>query len=433
MKKFVVFCLGVFLASLPLQRVFPGGGQQKATGGKTVVTFQTWNPGPDNFAEIEKAFEAKNPDIDIEFIFVPYTDHIQKLKIDLAAGEGPDVFGLQIGASIAEFHNFLVELTPYARKEWNNWPADVSSFAQSLLSEQGKYYGMPLGITYGGLMWVDRRWLSKYGLQVPKNFDELHNVSKVLRSKGDLPVVIGAKDDWINIDTWMNIANDINPAKLYSAIDGKTAFTDPDIVESFRLWQLLFTESIVQDGALGVNMYNDTTDLFHTEGKVPIFFNGSWEIASFLNPNQAIYKNFNDGTHEFVPFLLDWNNDGKVAPLTSSVDVVVCLNKNSKNPEAAWRFIAAIIQDGQNFLINKLEYFPSLKTIQFTAPVSELGRQAFNTVADWGQNNVAGYRENPYPELKQTIADNLKALALNQVTPAQAAVAVERVSQSTKR
>jgi ABC-type glycerol-3-phosphate transport system substrate-binding protein len=309
----------------------------------------------------------------------------------------------------------------------------VSPFAQSLLSEQGKYYGMPLGITYAGLMWADRLWLSKYGLQVPKNLDELRNGSKVLRSKGDLPVVIGAKDDWINLDTWMNIANDINPTKLYAAIDGKTAFTDPDIVESFRIWQLLFTESIVQDGALGVNMYNDTTDLFHTEGKVPVFFNGSWEIASFLNPNQAIYRNFNDGTHEFVPFRLDWNNDGKAAPLTSSVDVVVCLNKNSKNPEAAWRFIAAMIQEGQNFLINKLEYFPSLSTIKFTAPVSDLGRQAFNAVVDWGQNNVAGYRENPYPELKQAIADNLKALALNQVTPAQAAAAIERVSQSTKR
>jgi ABC-type glycerol-3-phosphate transport system substrate-binding protein len=433
MKKFVVFCLGVFLVSLPLQRVFPGGGQQKAAGGKTVVTFQTWNPGAENIAEIEKTFESKNPDIDLEFVFVPYTDHIQKLKIDLAAGEGPDVFGLQIGASIAEFHSFLTELTPYAQKEWSNWPADVSSFAQSLLSEQGKYYGMPLGITYAGLMWADRLWLSKYGLSIPKNIDELRNVSKVLRSKGDLPVVIGAKDDWINLDTWMNIANDINPAKLYAAIDGKTAFTDPDIIESFRIWQLLFTESIVQDGALGVNMYNDTTDLFHTEGKVPVFFNGSWEIGSFLSPTQVIYRTFNDGAHEFVPFRMDWNNDGKAAPLTSSIDVVLCLNKNSKNPEAAWRFIAFLIQEGQTYLINQLQYFPSLSTIQFTAPISDLGRQAFDAVVDWGQNNVAGYRENPYPELKQAIADNLKALALNQVTPAQAAAALERVSKSTKR
>lgn len=433
MKKFIVFCLSVFLVSLPLQRVFPGGGRQKAAGGKTVVTFQTWSPGPENFAEIEKVFEAKNPDIDIEFIFAPYTDHIQKLKIDLAAGEGPDVFGIQVGTAMAEFHNFLAELTPYARKEWTNWPADVNSFAQSLLSEQGKYYGMPLGTAYAGLMWADRLWLSKYGLQIPKNLDDLRNVSKVLRSNGDLPVVLGAKDDWINIDTWMNIANDINPAKLYAAIDGKTAFTDSDMVESFRIWQLLFTESIIQDGALGVNMYNDTTDLFAAEGKVPVCFNGSWEIACFLSPNSAIYKNFNDGTHEFVPFRLDWNNDGKAAPLTSSVDVVLCINKNSKNPEAAWRFIAGMIQDGQSFLVNKLQYFPSLTTIKFTSPISDLGRQAFNAVADWGQNNVAGYRENPYAELKQAIADNLKALALNQVTPAQAAAAIERVSQSTKR
>jgi ABC-type glycerol-3-phosphate transport system substrate-binding protein len=422
----------VFLASLLPQQVFPSGSGQKTAEGKTVVTFQTWNPGQADFAEIKKAFEAKNPDIELEFISVPYTDHIQKLKIDLAAGEGPDVFGLQIGASMAEFHNFLVDLTPYAQKEWSNWPGLVAPFAQSLLSEQGRYYGMPLGITYAGLMWTDRLWLSRYGLQIPKNLNDLRNVARALRSRGDLPVVIGAKDDWINLDTWMNIANDINPAKLYSAIDGKTAFTDPDIIESFGIWQLLFTEGIVQDGALGVNVYNDTSDLFQTEGRIPVFINGSWQIGCFLESNQAIYKNFNDGTHEYVPFLMDWNNDGKAAPLASSVDVVICLNKNSKNLEAAWRFIAAMIQDGQTYLINKLAYFPSLTTIQFTASVSDVGRQAFNTIVDW-QNNVAGYRENPYPELKQAIADNLKALALSQVTPAQAAAAIERVSRNTKR
>jgi ABC-type glycerol-3-phosphate transport system substrate-binding protein len=112
--------------------------------------------------------------------------------------------------------------------------------------------------------------LEKYGLKTPTSRAELAEAAKVLRDAGQYPLCIGAKDDWINLDVWMNIANGVSSEKLYKAIAGEVAFTDADLVKSFEIWKGLFDDGIFQDGALGVNMYTDTTDLFDRDATIPM-------------------------------------------------------------------------------------------------------------------------------------------------------------------
>ena len=75
--------------------------------GKTTVTFQTWNPadsGPESpIYQIIDAFEAENPDIDIEYIYVGSGSHQDQLRVKLMGGEGPDVFGISAGAAYNAF------------------------------------------------------------------------------------------------------------------------------------------------------------------------------------------------------------------------------------------------------------------------------------------------------------------------------------------
>lgn len=403
---------------------------------KTHIVYQTWNPDVSVFEAVKKDFEEKNPDIVVDYVFVPYTDHIQKLKIDLASGQGPDVFGLQTGATLKEFQDFEEDLTDLAVETWGeNWTDNYLPFTTELMKDGDSYYALPLGTGYAGMLWADKSYFEKYGLEIPTNYDELKEVAQALRDNGEqYPLAIGAKDDWINIDTWMNIANDINTEKLYSAIEGETAFTDADLVQAFDIWQSLFEEGIVQDGALGVNMYNDTTDLFDKEGSVPMIANGAWTINQYLKPDDAVQEIYNGGEHPHTTFLMDWNNDGKAAGVQYNVEIAVCLNKDSKNKEAAERFITYLVDEGHDLLVNDyLMYFPSKTNFEFSGELSEEGVENFETLVDWGTNNVAGYRENPYPELKEAIASNLKALALGDVTPEEAAEAVEEVSKTTER
>ena len=436
MKKKMVCILmaGVMASLVPAQMVFAEGD----SGEKTVVKFQTWNPGDEEYthAMLEK-FEEEHPDIQIDYTFMPYTDHVEKLKVDLSAGDAADVYGVQTGAMYKEFRDFEEDLTPYLVKEYgDDWASNYNEYAMSLLKgDDGEYYAVPLGLSYAGYVWANMKYFDKYGLELPTNYDELKEVCKTFRDNGEYPLVIGAKDSWINIDTWMNIAADINTEKLYSAIEGETPFTDEDLVQSFQIWQNCFTDGVFQDGALGVGMYTDSTDMYQKEGSVPRILNGSWSLGAYMDSDEQSQEVYNGEGANHKIFLMDWNNDGKIAPVEEAVDVSLAINNQSKVKDAAWTFVDWMIHEGADTLVNgQLQYMPARNDMELNVEgLNENGTENLEYCVEQGKNNVGGYREMAYAELKETISNELTELALGDVTPEEAADTIEAASQAQER
>lgn len=400
------------------------------------ITFQTWNPGDGaEIYEIIDAFEAEHPNIKVDYIYMPYSDHVADMQIKMNNGEGPDIYGMQTGATYNEFRPYEVDLTPYAEATYGEgWQSKFLDFCMGLLDTDGHYYGLPLGLTYAGFVWADVEKLDSYGLSVPTNYDELLAVCTALRENGELPLTIGAKDDWINIDTWLNIANDINTEKVYAAIEGEVSFTDEDLVKSFEIWQSLFTSGIFQDGCLGVNMYCDTTDLWDY-GDAALCLNGSWAAGLFVASEEAKYETFNHEGANHDTFLIDWDNDGDTAGIQASIDVVLCMNANSEHKDECWEFIDFMLHYGQDLLINQaLQYCPSRTDLELdVVGLSEDGSEALNYIVDQSKVNVAGYREMAYADLKLAICEALKALGTGEMTPTEAGEYVEAASQAQAR
>ena len=436
MKKKMVCILmaGVMASLVPAQMVFAEGD----SGEKTVVKFQTWNPGDEEYthAMLEK-FEEEHPDIQIDYTFMPYTDHVEKLKVDLSAGDAADVYGVQTGAMYKEFRDFEEDLTPYmAEKYGDDWTSNFNEYAMSLLQgDDGEYYAVPLGLSYAGYVWANMSYFDKYNLELPTNYDELKEVCQTFRDNGEYPLVIGAKDSWINIDTWMNIAADINTEKLYSAIEGETPFTDEDLVQSFQIWQNCFTDGVFQDGALGVGMYTDSTDMYQKEGSVPMILNGSWSLGAYMDGDEQSQEVYNGEGANHKIFLMDWNNDGKIAPVEEAVDVSLAINNQSKVKDAAWTFVDWMIHEGADTLVNgQLQYMPARNDMELNVEgLNENGTENLEYCVEQGKNNVGGYREMAYAELKETISNELTELALGDVTPEEAADTIEAASQAQER
>ena len=436
MKKKMVCILmaGVMASLVPAQMVFAEGD----SGEKTVVKFQTWNPGDEEYthAMLEK-FEEEHPDIQIDYTFMPYTDHVEKLKVDLSAGDAADVYGVQTGAMYKEFRDFEEDLTPYmAEKYGDDWTSNFNEYAMSLLQgDDGEYYAVPLGLSYAGYVWANMSYFDKYNLELPTNYDELKEVCQTFRDNGEYPLVIGAKDSWINIDTWMNIAADINTEKLYSAIEGETPFTDEDLVQSFQIWQNCFTDGVFQDGALGVGMYTDSTDMYQKEGSVPMILNGSWSLGAYMDSDEQSQEVYNGEGANHKIFLMDWNNDGKIAPVEEAVDVSLAINNQSKVKDAAWTFVDWMIHEGADTLVNgQLQYMPARNDMELNVEgLNENGTENLEYCVEQGKNNVGGYRQMAYAELKETISNELTELALGDVTPEEAADTIEAASQAQER
>lgn len=304
-----------------------------------------------------------------------------------------------------------------------------------LKGDDGEYYAVPLGLSYAGYVWANMKYFDKYGLELPTNYDELKEVCKTFRDNGEYPLVIGAKDSWINIDTWMNIAADINTEKLYSAIEGETPFTDEDLVQSFQIWQNCFTDGVFQDGALGVGMYTDSTDMYQKEGSVPMILNGSWSLGAYMDSDEQSQEVYNGEGANHKIFLMDWNNDGKIAPVEEAVDVSLAINNQSKVKDAAWTFVDWMIHEGADTLVNgQLQYMPARNDMELNVEgLNENGTENLEYCVEQGKNNVGGYREMAYAELKETISNELTELALGDVTPEEAADTIEAASQAQER
>ena len=401
-------------------------GRSGAQDGEVTITFRTWFPDPSVWDDLLiPAWDAKRTGIKAEIVQVAYSDHFPSLKVSMASGEGPDMIGLQTGAPLEEFQEFLLDITPRAVQTWgSNWERQWFPSIMSLV--KGKidgYYGLPIGSSHAGHIWANMAYFNKYNLRVPTNYNELLAVTRTFRTNGELPLLIGARDDWINLDVFINIVSDINGQKFFDAIEGRSSFTDPDIIQALTIWKNLFDQGIFQDGALGVNVYSDVTSIFEDEKLAPMYCNGDWSVSDLDRAGGV-----------FEIFTMDWNNDGKPAPVAPTVSIVFSINKESKHMEETWQFYSWFTTEGSRPLMDYYLYIPTL--VDQVVDVSRLSpdtQKNFANAQQIANDRAAFYREISYPRLRQTLADQLKAVALGESTPQRAAEIIEAASRVERR
>ncbi|SFQ41139.1 ABC-type glycerol-3-phosphate transport system, substrate-binding protein [Lachnospiraceae bacterium XBB1006] len=431
----------LFLAMVVVCFGICSGCGKDSEDGKTTISFQTWNPadsGPDSpIYKIIDSFERENPDIHVEYKFVGSNAYQEHMRVELIGEHGPDLYGISSGASFDAFRMFEEDVTPFCKKLWGeDWSHKfLDSCMDRVQDADGKTYGLPLGQTYAGYLWADVNMLKKYGCKVPRNYEEMQNTCRILRKNGQVPLAIGAKDAWVNLDMWMSIAADVDKVALYDAIEGKGSFESKGMIESFQIWQDCFQNGVFQDKAIDMPIYDTVNDMFQREGRIPMFANGSWAMNMYTVSDKKTRKNFDKKGANHEVFLIDWNGDGTVAPVTGSADVILCLNPESEHKEAAFRFMAYLVNEGQELLVNRyLEYMPSRADMDLNVQgLSADGKKNLAYIIENGKTNVAGARGIPYEDLNIAVCDALKELACGKITPKEAAKQIQKVSEEIVR
>ena len=412
------------------------GGSTTSSSSVTTVNWWSWNPGPPLSTQFVNAFNKSHPHIKLVFKNQAYDDYINTLKLAMASGTGPDIFGTQAGAMQREYAQFMEDLTPYAQKTWGgNWQDRFYNFGLSQLASGSTTRSLPFYLSAAGTLWYNQSIFNKYGLQPPKTFDEWVSVSQALQSKGVTPFVQGAKDAWVNYDMYIALSNAIAPGKIYNAIAGKTSWTDPDLVKAMSTWQQMFHNGIIQKGALGLTEYPDANNQF-SQGKAAMILLGTWNDAAMTKTGQAsaqstlgVKDNF-----QFLPLAFPTIN-GQSTKLFGGPDVALAMNKDSKVKDAAWQVLSWLTsQDAQTIHAKAVEQ-PSIKglSIDNSDIISDTQKSALKAQAQDLNTNVIGPREIPYPELKTALADALQNVASGTQSPQQALAAVDKASQGIQR
>lgn len=170
----------------------------------SVILQDDLNGADPNKRALAKFIEQKF-NIDLEIQTVSNAQVREKVTLAFASGTTPDLFwGMGIMGDISNIANYVKSGKLYSYDDYKEYAPNLYKLfsehkdAQYLCtSEDGKIYTAPLYRTetdlYADLFYINKTWLKKLGLSMPKTIDDLTNVLRKFRDND--PNGNGKKDE----------------------------------------------------------------------------------------------------------------------------------------------------------------------------------------------------------------------------------------------
>ena len=353
--------------------------------GVVELNFHTWLPTQVQWPEIIEAFEEENPDIKINYTREEDYDKFRtNLDNEILAGELPDIYGIQVGASFDDYAEFAKPVDEYGA-EWIDNVSDVAR--EETKTEDGTEAAVP--ILNAGMQYYlyNKTLMDEIGLELPTSFDELVDVSSKANENGLSPFAFGASDTWHVADFFVWLSNQYgNGDDIYKAAKGEIPWDSESLVAAATDWQKLFADGVFQKGAVTTNTYPQARDDYFLARKAIAMPTGSWHVGMALvgpdkeQPGSPI-ENDEVGMAEFPQI---GPNKGTA---TTGVDFALALSNDLEGDklDAAAKFAEFMaVGEGQQIWVNTLQGFPVASdiSIQIDPEEPELAKSSLKLVED---------------------------------------------------
>lgn len=360
-----------------------GGGD----GGPQTVTFRSWSPIQQTTQSMIESFTSANPDVTIDATIFNYPEYAVDLQTRASSDTMPDLVGLQPGALTQQYREQLMPLNQCAEDTWGaDWeekfyPIGLEQARMGNPEGDDNYYTLPLLVQTVNL-WANSDQLDEAGIDPPKTWSDLEEAVNTLKGDGVAPFLLPAKDSWLRNVVFLQIANNIEPGRVYEAESGDAQWTDPKIVEAFEYWGKLFSDGIAQDGALSLDSYPNGVNQFEA-GKAAMIPLGAWWIQQ-SDPARSDIPPLSDGMAGYEPFLFPTIPGGAAeSQFVGGMDVGLGISANAKNPELACKVMTDwIAGDGAQVLINTFNDLPAVKGVEPEKYTSDKQQQIWETFTD---------------------------------------------------
>lgn len=383
--------------------------QKEASSEESQVTlsFWSWLPTNDQSEELIEEFEKENPNIKIDYTRTEQDDFFEKLQVAMASGTGPDLYGMTTGSMMEQYAKFSVDMKETADEYWSGWEDKINENAVAqCTTEDGTVAGMPLLTAGMTTLMYNKTLMDECEIdKVPTTYAELKDAAAKAKEHGYVCIAAGAADDWVNSDWFVQASNEFENGAVYEAEKGERKWTDQCFVDTMNAWQQLFTDGIFEDGALGVATYPDARDQYFFARKAVFFMTGSWHLGPTSPTNSELEGTEIQANGDVIgmePF--PSVSDSNVILGTSGVDVMICMNKDCEEKEAAMKFIEYLANgEGQQYWVNYLQGSPVSNEIAYTGEVDgELQQQSIDNVNNY-VSNAAGNRKLSNSEIEKAI------------------------------
>ncbi len=362
----------VFLATACAGGGSPAGSAGSATSAN--LTWWGWTPSVQVAQQYIKAFNKVYPNIHITYKMLTIAGYNAALRPALASTVGPDIFDVAPGAangSVETYSPDAVNLQPAVEKALGSgWQSKLSPIGVSSLMVGGKLDAVSVGAVYSGTVWVNQDLFTKYNLTPPTTLSQWVSDCATFKAHNVGCFVQGVGQTAFNEDTLQAISDDVQPGVWAKAIQGQVPWTSPVIVKALTIWKEMFSDGIMESGALGVQQYPDANNDF-LSGKYAMVMMGTWYMqndtqlgmsSGISGAGIAHPQNF---TALPIPFP-DVAGTGNSGALYGDSDYGIAVNAKSSHQAAATTFAVWLGTStaGQQEVANALDDIASLKGIQ---------------------------------------------------------------------
>ena len=353
-------------------------GNSSAKGGKTELElFSSKAENKDVLQQLVDKFNETHEDVTIK-ITAP-ADAVTVLKTRVAKNDMPDIvmMGGDNNYTEVESAGMLVDLSDqdYISNIQDSYMQMVYDVNKD---KEEKAYGVPYATNASGVIYnVDK--FEELGLEIPKTWDEFIDVLDQIKDAGEQPLLMTYKDAWTSLCPWNSMAPDLQPEGFTDdRKEGKTTFvgTHEEIVEKY-----LTLLDYAQDDFMGLT-YDDGNKAF-ANGDSVMIINGNWAINQYKSANADLNVNM---------FALPASNDESKNYVTSGVDVLLGVCKDSANEDMAKEFVSFMMEpeNAQTYIDDQFA-FSAIKGVE----------QNNETVAgvkeDIANGKVANFPDHYYP------------------------------------
>ena len=328
------------------------------------------NDSPNEVAGLAEAIEqwnADNPDIQVSFETVPWSDALNQYVREVQAGGGPDVIQSAFvwTRDLAE-SGLVTNLDSFIEASAD---VDINDFLGTDLGVyEDSVYGMPWTVDTQALIYRPDL-LEEAGLEVPDSWEDLLNASRALTKDTDgngridqygfcFPAGSGSSAGMWFIANYYLWSNGNFFVEQADTGEWRVGVTEEDVADAIRYFNTYFEEGLTPESMQGVNSSGDP-EYVGALGRGDCVFTMhppfSYAVAQEQSEAQLLSAEIPRGSETRISHL-----GGRA----------LVMNPNTEHPEAAWKFL--------NFLLTKefyqtgySNYFPAQETLLGELPFPE--------------------------------------------------------------
>lgn len=294
-------------------------------------------------------FVEEHPNVKIDFQCLP--DVQETLRVQLAAGSGPDLFMLDC-FDVPDYveAGTLKDLTSY--RDQYKWDDVIYDWALEAGSIDGKLYGVAHG-SEATSMYCNLDILEELGCEVPKTREEFEEVCTKAADAGYIPIEYGysgasENQQWIYDHYLGTYAGKENLKKLFT---GELKFTDDEIKGAIELLKADWDAGWINQGQSGA-ITNDEARTFFQNGQAVFCTEGTWLTTETFSP----------GTLEFNWECTVWPSmkDGIPASGSAGIGAVIAVNENTANADLCAELLNYFYSDEQRLANAIATGYPTL-------------------------------------------------------------------------